>query len=110
MAASASLTNAKTKTYFGRFEAEAEGRLVSYWRAHILPHLEYKFRGKYFTFAAGTIFTEDVYRLLALYDNTPENTAKLIPALAKTAVQFAADGWGGYITVRFSTLYFDGII
>ncbi|PPR04434.1 hypothetical protein CVT26_002263 [Gymnopilus dilepis] len=39
-----------------------------------------------------------VQGLLALYDNTPENTAKLIPALAKTAVQFAADGWGGYIT------------
>jgi len=36
--------------------------------------------------------------LLATYNNTKENTAKLIPALAKTAVQFAADGWGGYVT------------
>ncbi|KAF8883172.1 hypothetical protein CPB84DRAFT_1750726 [Gymnopilus junonius] len=35
---------------------------------------------------------------IASSPDTGENTVKLIHALAKTAVQFAADGWGGYVT------------
>ncbi|PPQ73619.1 hypothetical protein CVT26_010527 [Gymnopilus dilepis] len=44
-----------------------------------------------------------VQALLGLYNATQENSAKLIKALAKTAVQMASDGWGGYITPSLSS-------
>ncbi|KAF9034094.1 FAD-binding domain-containing protein [Panaeolus papilionaceus] len=36
--------------------------------------------------------------VLGQYNNTKDNSKQLIKALAKTAVKFASDGWGGYIT------------
>ncbi|PPQ74692.1 LOW QUALITY PROTEIN: hypothetical protein CVT26_007602 [Gymnopilus dilepis] len=39
-----------------------------------------------------------IQAVLGLYNATQENSIKLIKALAKSAVQLAGDGWGGYIT------------
>ncbi|KAJ3513634.1 hypothetical protein NLJ89_g2843 [Agrocybe chaxingu] len=48
------------------------------------------------TFIASPAVTMQV--VLGTYENTPENTVKLVKALGKSATQMASDGWGGYIT------------
>ncbi|KAF8187168.1 FAD-binding domain-containing protein [Pholiota molesta] len=44
-----------------------------------------------------------VQAVLGLYNNTRENSVKLVKELAKGAVQFASDGWGGYVTPSLSS-------
>ncbi|KAJ3513633.1 hypothetical protein NLJ89_g2842 [Agrocybe chaxingu] len=48
----------------------------------------------------GTFIASPAVRMqvvLGTYENTPENTVRLVKALGKSATQMASDGWGGYI-------------
>ncbi|KAF8967507.1 FAD-binding domain-containing protein [Flammula alnicola] len=44
-----------------------------------------------------------VQAVLGMYENTRDNSVKLLKALSKGAVQLGSDGWGGYITPALSS-------